>query len=56
MSARELILLSPYTVPGQDPYLLNDEDTAAFLNGYTVLWHPAVLATGWEPAAGGIAV
>jgi hypothetical protein len=40
---RELFLLSPYTVPGENPFLLNDEDTAAFLNGYTALWHPAVL-------------
>jgi hypothetical protein len=43
MPARELFLLSPYTVPGQNPFMLNDEDTAAFLNGYTALWHPAVL-------------
>src|ERR1700731_673458 len=43
MPTRELFLLSPYTVPGQNPFMLNDEDTAAFLNGYTALWPPAVL-------------
>jgi hypothetical protein len=43
MRTRELLLLSPYTVPGENPFMLNDEDTAAFLNGYTALWHPAVL-------------
>jgi hypothetical protein len=43
MFTPELFLLSPYTVPAENPFLLNDEDTASFLNGYTALWHPAVL-------------
>jgi hypothetical protein len=43
MSARELILLSPYRLPAQNPLMLGNEDVAAFLNAYTVLWHPALL-------------
>jgi hypothetical protein len=43
MSTRELILLSPYRLPGQNPLMLGNEDVAAFLNAYTVLWHPALL-------------
>jgi hypothetical protein len=43
MNARELILLSPYRVPTQNTLYLGDEEVAAFLNGYTALWHPALL-------------
>jgi alpha-mannosidase len=43
MSARELILLSPYRVPTHNTLYLGDEEAAAFLNGYTALWHPAAL-------------
>jgi hypothetical protein len=43
MSARELILLSPYRLPTQNTLYLGDEEVAAFLNGYTALWHPAAL-------------
>jgi hypothetical protein len=43
MSARELILLSPYRTPTQNTLYLGDEEVAAFLNGYAALWHPAVL-------------
>ncbi len=43
MNPRELILLSPYRVPAKDSLMLGDEDMAAFLNGYTALWHPALL-------------
>lgn len=46
MNLQELILLSPYEVPGQYPQMLGDEDVAAFLNGYAILWHPALLASG----------
>lgn len=43
MSARELILLSPYRLPGQHALFLSNEDCAAFLNGLAALWHPAAL-------------
>jgi hypothetical protein len=43
MNARELILLSPYRVPSHNTLYLGDEEAAAFLNGYTALWHPAAL-------------
>jgi hypothetical protein len=43
MSARELILLSPYRLPAQNPLMLANEDVAAFLNGLSALWHPAAL-------------
>ena len=43
MNARELILLSPYRVPTHNTLYLGDEEAAAFLNGYTALWHPAAL-------------
>src|SRR5262245_40724603 len=38
---RELILLSPYRVPGQNALYLGHDDMAALLNGFTALWHPA---------------
>jgi len=41
MSARELILLSPYRLPTQNALYLGDDDVAAFLNAYSALWHPA---------------
>jgi hypothetical protein len=44
MSARELILLSPYQVPTQSTLYLGDDDVAVFLNGHAALWHPAALA------------
>ncbi len=40
---RELILLSPYRLPAQNTLMLSNEDVAAFLNGYTALWHPAAV-------------
>src|SRR5438105_1456853 len=43
MTARELILLSPHRVPAQNSLMLGREDMAAFLNGYSALWHPACL-------------
>src|SRR6516162_7300305 len=49
MSARELILLSPYRVPTQNTLYLGDEEVAAFLNGYTALWHPAALIGAAAP-------
>src|SRR2546425_494743 len=49
MSNRELILLSPYRLPTQNALYLGDDDVAAFLNGYTALWHPAALLGGASP-------
>ena len=48
MNPRELVLLSPYKLPAQNPLILGGDDMAAFLNGYSALWHPAALtgATG----------
>jgi hypothetical protein len=43
MTPRELILLSPYRLPAQNPLMLSNDDIAAFLNGLSVLWHPAAL-------------
>jgi hypothetical protein len=43
MTPRELILLSPYRLPAHNPLMLSNEDIAAFLNGLSVLWHPAAL-------------
>jgi alpha-mannosidase len=49
MSARELILLSPYRPPTQNTLYLGDEEVAAFLNGHAALWHPAALAGAAAP-------
>src|SRR5581483_10236714 len=49
MSTRELILLNPYRLPAQSSHALSDEDEAAFLNGWTALWHPAALAGAPNP-------
>ena len=38
----ELILLSPYRFPAANSLILGPEDMAAWLNGYTALWHPAI--------------
>src|ERR1700676_3104242 len=43
MTPRELFLLSPYRLPTQNSVMLGNEDVAAFLNGYSALWHPASL-------------
>ena len=43
---RELILLSPYTPPTQHALMLGAEDTGAWLNGWSALWHPAAVAWG----------
>ncbi len=39
----ELVFLSPYRFPGQSAMVLANEDMACWLNGYTALWHPALL-------------
>jgi hypothetical protein len=46
---RELILLSPYSPPTQHALSLAAEDTAGWLNAWTALWHPAVLAGSAGP-------
>jgi hypothetical protein len=49
MNSRELLLLSPYRMPGQNPLMLAHDDMAGFLNGYAALWHPAALRGAKEP-------
>lgn len=49
MAARELILLTPYRLPAQNPLMLAGEDIAALLNGFSVLWHPAALHGAVRP-------
>ncbi len=49
MNTRELIVLSPYRVPTHNTLYLGDEEVAAFLNGYTALWHPAALLGASSP-------
>lgn len=46
--SHEIVLLSPYPYPGQYPLTLAEDEMACWLNGYTLLWHPALLwqATG----------
>ncbi|MCI0377182.1 MAG: hypothetical protein L0215_06235, partial [Gemmataceae bacterium] len=39
----ELVFLSPYRLPGQSAMVLANEDMACWLNGYSALWHPALL-------------
>ncbi len=49
MNPRELILLSPYRLPTQNALYLGDDDIAAFLNGYSALWHPAAANGATSP-------
>src|SRR5258706_14374542 len=49
MKPRELILLSPYRLPAQHPLALADDDMAAWLNGYSALWHPAAFWNATSP-------
>src|SRR5579871_5140599 len=49
MGARELFLLSPYSYPGQNALMLGNEEMAAWLNGYSALWHPAALWQAGKP-------
>ena len=43
MNTHELVLLSPYRYPAQYAMTMSDEDMASWLNGFTALWHPALL-------------
>jgi hypothetical protein len=49
MSERHLFLLSPYRLPTSHQIYLNEDEMAAWLNGYTVLWHPALLLKAAGP-------
>jgi hypothetical protein len=49
MNPRQLVLLSPFKVPAQSPLVLAADDMAAFLSGYSALWHPAALAGAAGP-------
>jgi len=48
MNTHELVLLSPYRFPAQYAMTMSDEDMACWLNGFTALWHPALL---WQSKA-----
>lgn len=43
MSERRLLLLSPYRLPTHHQIHLNEDEMAAWLNGFVALWHPALL-------------
>jgi hypothetical protein len=49
MSDRQRLLLSPYRLPTHHQVYLNEDEMAAWLNGYAVLWHPALLIGGDRP-------
>jgi hypothetical protein len=49
MTTRELLVLSPYQLPGRNPLMVGTEEEAAILNGYTALWHPAALVRAAGP-------
>jgi hypothetical protein len=49
MSDRQRLLLSPYRLPTHHQVYLNEDEMAAWLNGYIVLWHPALLLGGERP-------
>jgi hypothetical protein len=49
MNTHELVLLSPYRYPAQYAMTMSDEDMASWLNGFTALWHPALLVQAKGP-------
>jgi hypothetical protein len=49
MSDRQRLLLSPYRLPTHHQVYLNEDEMATWLNGYAVLWHPALLLGGDRP-------
>lgn len=49
MNPRELVLLNPYSYPGQNSLVLANEDMACWLNGFSALWHPAALWQAVKP-------
>ena len=52
MADRQLHLLSPYRMPTSYPLQMSSDEIASWLNGYIVLWHPAVLAGAAQPPQG----
>ena len=49
MSDRQRLLLSPYRLPTHHQVYLNEDEMAAWLNGFIALWHPALLIGGDRP-------
>ncbi|HXG08164.1 MAG TPA: hypothetical protein VNK04_00070, partial [Gemmataceae bacterium] len=49
MNPRELILLSPYRLPAKDSLMIANDDIATWCNGYSALWHPAVVRLAGGP-------
>jgi hypothetical protein len=49
MSDRQRLLLSPYRLPTHHQVYLNEDEMAAWLNGFVVLWHPALVLGGEKP-------
>lgn len=49
MTDRQRLLLSPYRLPTHHQVYLNEDEMAAWLNGFIVLWHPALLLGGEKP-------
>ncbi|QVL34495.1 hypothetical protein KIH39_11475 [Telmatocola sphagniphila] len=43
MNVRRLFLLSPYRMPTNHQVYLSEDEVACWLNGFLVLWHPAML-------------
>jgi hypothetical protein len=46
---RELIVLSPYRIPGQNALYLGNDDMGSLLNACTALWHPAAVRGAASP-------
>jgi hypothetical protein len=49
MNSRQLHLLSAMRLPTSYPLQIDSQEAAAWLNGYTVLWHPAALWRSSQP-------
>ena len=47
--SHSLVLLSPNPYPCQHAHTLAEDDMACWLNGYTLLWHPALLWKAVDP-------
>jgi hypothetical protein len=43
MTTRPLYLLSPYRMPTHHSVMLNEDEMNAWMNGYALLWHPALI-------------
>lgn len=49
MIVRELVLLSPHRFPTEGYPTLGSEESACFLNGWSVLWHPLLVRHAIRP-------